>query len=142
MEEFDQDDTCVVKLGDAAQRRDYRAFSASGCALLSMFSNTDRAKQFRVWAKQTLTQPQPEIVGLDVPTYIRRELLAARPLWQKIQRYKHAGLNHAEIAKLVGRNVSTVREHVRRMEKCGLIEAPANLAQMQQIGLFLPGVRA
>ncbi len=133
-EEFDQDDTCVVKLGDAGQRRDYRAFSASGCALLSMFSNTDRAKQFRVWAKKTLTQPQQsEIVGLEVPTYIRRELLAARPLWQKIYRYKQSGLNHAEIGKLVDRNVSTVREHVRRMEKCGLLEAPNNLLALQHM---------
>lgn len=36
-----------------------RLFSATGCALLSMFANTPRAKDFRAWAKRVLAGELP-----------------------------------------------------------------------------------
>ncbi len=77
--------------------------------------------------------------GMEIPAYIRKELTLARPLWAKIQRYKRLGLNHREIGDLVGRSPGTVRCHVRRMELCGVLQAPANLPQMQQLALPLRG---
>ena len=53
-DEFTEDDTCTVKLTAQGQARDFRIFSATGCHLLSFFSNTPRAKQFRAWAKAVL----------------------------------------------------------------------------------------
>lgn len=53
-DEFTVDDTCVINLMTQGQNRETRIFSATGCHLLSFFSNTSRAKEFRAWAKQVL----------------------------------------------------------------------------------------
>ncbi len=54
-DEFSDGDSTVVKLTTVDnKRRDVRIFSATGCHLLSFFSNTPRAKQFRAWAKAVL----------------------------------------------------------------------------------------
>lgn len=58
-DEFTDADTCVVKLTTQGQARDIRIFSATGCNLLGFFTNTPRAKDFRVWAKQFLSSPRP-----------------------------------------------------------------------------------
>lgn len=76
-----------------------------------------------------------------------QELLRANPMWRDIYRYKKLGLTHKEIGLLCKRDKSTIRDHVRRMEKCGLLKAPANLAKLQsgakhlvQLSLFGDGV--
>lgn len=70
------------------------------------------------------------------------ELLKSRPLWKAIKRYKALGLNHVEIGKLVNRDKTTVREHVRKMEACGILQPPKNLARLQQMAFdFLPNVQ-
>lgn len=69
----------------------------------------------------------------------QEELLTARPLWAKIQRYFALGLTGKEIALLLKRNVSTIRSHRRRMEACGLLTPAANLEKLQQSGLTLIG---
>lgn len=58
-DEFTEEDTCVVKLTTQGQARDIRIFSATGCNLLGFFTNTARAKDFRVWAKQFLSGHRP-----------------------------------------------------------------------------------
>lgn len=65
-EEFTAQDSTVVNLTTVDnKRRDVRVFSSSGCHLLSFFSNTPRAKQFRAWAKEALKgQPTPAL-GVD-----------------------------------------------------------------------------
>lgn len=63
------------------------------------------------------------------------ELLKLRPLWKRIKRYKQLGLNHVEIGKLTGYTKQTIREHVRKMEACGILQPPKNLAQLQQLSL-------
>ncbi len=58
-------------------------------------------------------------------------MLRRNPLWQKIKRYKGMGLTMADIAKLVQRGLTTVRRHVREMERYGLLMPPVNLRRMQ-----------
>lgn len=67
----------------------------------------------------------------------RVELLRANPLWKAISRYRGMGLNKFEIARLTGYGKETIRKHLRRMEACGVIAAPPNLAKMQQLALPL-----
>lgn len=70
---------------------------------------------------------------------MQAQLLAAKPLWKAIKRYKALGLNHAEIGKLTNRKDNTIRVHVRQMEHCGLLKPPKNLARLQQAAFdFLP----
>lgn len=67
------------------------------------------------------------------------ELLKSRPLWKAIKRYKQLGLNHVEIGKLTGLTKQTIRDHVRKMEGCGILQPPKNLARLQQMAFhFLP----
>lgn len=69
---------------------------------------------------------------------IQKELLSAKPLWAKIKRYKeYHNLSNAEICKLLGREKSTVRMHIRRMEACGLLVPPANLPVLQKCAVHL-----
>lgn len=64
-DEFTEQDTCAIKLMAQGQQREMRIFSATGCHLLSFFSNTPRAKQFRAWAKQVLAGNLP--VQAEIP---------------------------------------------------------------------------
>lgn len=64
-DEFTEQDTCTVKLTAQGQQREMRIFSATGCHLLSFFSNTPRAKHFRAWAKQVLAGNLP--VQAEIP---------------------------------------------------------------------------
>lgn len=69
----------------------------------------------------------------------REELLKAKPLWGRIAKYIGMGLNGAEIGLLLKHNESTIRKHRRRMESCGILTPPANLARMRELGLTLIG---
>ena len=82
-----------------------------------------------------------ERVASEQMPILTAELLKHRPVWQKIKRYKEMGLQHVEIAKLLGIYPSGVRRHVRSMESCGLLTPPANLKKMQTNArqLFLSG---
>ncbi len=68
---------------------------------------------------------------------MQAQLLAAKPLWKAIKRYKQLGLNHVEIGKLVDRDKSTIRDHVRKMERYGILPPPKNLAKLQRMALIL-----
>lgn len=67
----------------------------------------------------------------DQISAMQSELLKSRPVWAKIKRYKDMGLHHGEIALLCRRDKSTIRVTVRRMEACGLIAPPRDLARLQ-----------
>jgi phage anti-repressor protein len=69
--------------------------------------------------------------SVELVPLMAAELLRRNPLWQKIKRYKGMGLTMADIAKLVQRGVTTVRRHVREMERYGLLMPPVNLRRMQ-----------
>lgn len=67
----------------------------------------------------------------------REELLKAKPLWGRIARYIGMGLSGTEIGLLLNRDSATIRKHRRRMEACGILTPPANLARMRELGLTL-----
>ncbi len=83
-------------------------------------------------AQQALTSQQSWLIK-----DLQAQLLAAKPLWKAIKRYKQLGLNHVEIGKLVDRDQSTIRDHVRKMERYGILPPPKNLAKLQRMALIL-----
>jgi prophage antirepressor-like protein len=121
----------VVNLGTVQGNRDMTVFSPRAARTIAFFCQTEMAQRFRCWVLDELEKVE-QLTGLDIPTHIRRELLNARPLWGKIAEYKQKGLNHVEIGKLLDVSDTTIRNHVRRMEKCGLLQAPVQLLQQQQ----------
>lgn len=104
-------------------------------------SQAARWKERYIEAFNTLEREasKQQLTGLDVPAYIRRELLQARPIWKQIMRYKGMGLNQVEIGKLLGCSTEIIRQQVRKMERCNLLQPPKNLVQMQQGALRLQG---
>lgn len=64
---------------------------------------------------------------------LRAELLRQNTVWGDIMRYKTLGLNHAEIARLLGFSTPKVRAHVRQLEGLGYLTPPPNLAHMQAL---------
>jgi len=128
--EFERDiDIGVVKLTTPSGVQNALVFSLTGCMLLAMFARTPRAVAFRRWAKHQLAQAAAE------PRAIAEEALRQRPLWRRILRMRqyrdHKGLPlaNAEIARLLGLHVSTLRRHLRRMEALGIIERDAELVR-------------
>ena len=101
-----------------------RVFSPHGCMLLGFLARTPRAAEFRVWARDVLVNH-----GLRYDEVVR-ELLAARPLWRRILALKdmmnHAGeqLTNAQIAAALGIHKDTLRKHLRRMERFGILPPP------------------
>jgi len=88
---------------------------------------------FNQLQQQSLNQAQQISV-------LQQALLDSNPLWQSVLRYKNMGLNHGEIARLLALNSSTVRGHVRKLERFGVLQAPVNLLAMQQMaGRFQSG---
>ena len=81
--------------------------------------------------------PRPGQVEEVQSRRAREELLKAKPLWNRIAKYIGMGLSGAEIGMLLKCNVSTIRKHRRRMEACGLLTPPANLARMRELGFTL-----
>jgi hypothetical protein len=69
----------------------------------------------------------------------RAELLRANPVWARIVRYVGLGLSRAEVVALVGLGKEAVRQNMRRMEACGVLTPPPNLAQMQAAAQRLIG---
>lgn len=73
-DEFGIEDSTVVKLTTVDNKnRDVRIFSATGCHLLSFFSNTPRAKQFRAWAKNVLAGNAPALAD-EMPGLVEDHL--------------------------------------------------------------------
>lgn len=58
-DEFTEEDSGVVILATPGGRQSSRIFSATGCNILGMLAGTQRAKEFRMWAKRVLAGQQP-----------------------------------------------------------------------------------
>lgn len=143
-DEFTDQDVTVVNLTTPGGMQKTRIFSDTGCIKLGFFAKTTVGKEFRNFASEKLAMAKqghlaqrPGQVEELRARRAQEELLTARPLWAKIRKYIGMGLNGKEIALLLKRNVSTIRSHRRRMEACGLLTPPANLAKLQQSGLTL-----
>ncbi len=121
-----------------------RAFTREGALIVSMLAKTNRARAVRAWLAKLGVEKIEEArrqAALEARKELAAELLAARPLWKKIARYKEMGLHNAEIGRLTNLSKHTVRKHLRKMESCGIIEPPVNLRQLQQrVQRLLPGM--
>lgn len=147
-DEFTDQDTEVVSLATRGGLQQTRIFSDTGCIKLGFFAKTKIGKEFRNFVSDKLATANME-AALHQPTQrpgqveevkasrAREELLKAKPLWGRIARYVGMGLSGTEIALLLNRDTATVRRHRRRMEACGILKPPANLARMRELGLTL-----
>lgn len=95
-DEFTSDDTCVINLMTQVQQREIRIFSATGCHLLSFFSNTQKAKNFRAWAKQVLSGSVQE----ELTTNERLEMLEIATLDMASQMRQLVMVSHQQAQKL------------------------------------------
>lgn len=131
-DEFNQNMSTVTDLVTVQGARETRLFSPRGAWMIGMWSQTDRAKQFRQWILDVLDNvTQPKTLNFDVK-HLHQEVLKANPHWVNIKRYKEMGLTMVEVGKLMDCHESTIRLSVRRMEKCGIMEPPTNLLTMQE----------
>lgn len=100
--------------------------------LITGYDAKRRAMVIDRWIKLETGQAATMAAALDLDIdRLTQELLSAKPLWAKIKRYKDLGLSHREIALLCRRDDSTIRKHIRRMERCGLVVPPKDLPQLQ-----------
>lgn len=146
--EFDTSHTMVVELPTRGGNQLTRLFSEKGVAKLAMHAQTPEGARFREWAARTLTTPKPApelLLAPALPKELRDEL--AR-LWldkkgaRALLRYARLGLGNAEIARLLRCGPNTVRKRRRTAEALGLIEPPANLAQLRARSPLLKLVEA
>lgn len=106
-DEFTESDTFVVKLATNPQGGNptTRIFSATGCNLLGFFANTPRAKEFRAWAKQTLTaKPAPATPARST----NGRLLITRALERQVLELFAQGQRQKAIAQALGISLATV----------------------------------
>ncbi|QOJ20337.1 MAG: hypothetical protein HRU77_06295 [Gammaproteobacteria bacterium] len=147
-DEFTEQDVAVVNLTTLKGDRQTHIFSDTGCIKLGFFAKTKIGKEFRNFAslKLAIAREEPVLLPDAVrPGQVeevqarraREELLKAKPLWNRIAKYIGMGLTGAEIGLLLKCNVATIRKHRRRMEACGLLKPPANLARMRELGFTL-----
>jgi len=144
----------------AKVRKKLRLFSLQGCYLLGFLASTDRAASFRLWARRQLLdqswknqeqyEQQLENLRRQVEVLqrmnaaLRRELLAARPLWRRIHQLKQMRgplgerLSHREISRALRRAPSTLRKHIRRMEAIGLLEPAPDYERQRRLAANLP----
>ncbi|MFN4056416.1 MAG: BRO family protein [Alishewanella aestuarii] len=106
-DEFTEQDSTVINLMTVDNKmREARIFSGTGCNLLSFFSNTPRAKEFRAWAKQVLAEKlQAAPVVLNRPG---KKLLVTRRLERQVLELFVQGFRQKEIARETGLSVATV----------------------------------
>jgi hypothetical protein len=151
--EFTSDMTVIVTVDTPAGVRQMRIFSPRGAALIAMLTNSPKAVAFRVVVLDVLEGKAPPplahasppplapphkgegnlvaAMSVDMAAALRVEILAERPLWRRIAGYLRRGFQIRECAKLLDMDKSTIRVHVRRMEACGILTPPANLAALQ-----------
>lgn len=127
----------VVNLTTEAGMRETTIFSPRAARTIAFFCQTETAQRFREWVLDVLEQQSQLSIA---PDKLLQELLNARPLWRSIARYRVMGLTLSEIGKLLDYSDATIRSNLRRMEQCGIIEPPKNLAQMQKCAKHLPNI--
>ena len=124
IDEFSEEDSCVVKLATQGQMREFRIFSQTGCIKLGFFSNTPTAKTFRKWAARVLAGETP--AHNSQVAALQAAYLAANPEAARLLRYLQLGLNHAEIGKLLDISGQAVRERLKKLAKLGLAQYTPN----------------
>ena len=112
---------------------------------IGMVDDTDRGFQIREYFRQ-----MEKLARRDVPTYLRKgkfdtdtgwqsdnQLAAMRqvmievqPLWAKVRRYYQAGLTQKEMQRLLDIGDTKLRETLRHMALCGLVDYAPSAASV------------
>jgi len=109
---------------------------------LAMVENTEQGRKARRYFIQ-----MEKVARQEIPAFLRRgelprpgqvealqavrlkaTLLAAKPQWQKLARYHALKLSQGEIATLLGLKPGTVRDKLRELAACGLVDYRTNAA--------------
>ena len=120
IDEFTEEDTCVIKLMTRGQMREFRIFSETGCIKLGFFSNTPTAKQFRKWAAKVLSGSLNADASSEQIIALKAAYLHSNPETQKLLRYIDMGLSHVETGKLLNCSGQTVRDRLKKLSQLGL----------------------
>lgn len=143
--------TAIITVLTPGGPQPVRMYSPRGVALIVMKSNSPKAPAFRTGFLDVLEGKVPPPLaapltpalshegrgGAPLAALARQlsaanaELLRANQVWGRIAHYRRIGLSQRETAKLLDMDKSTIRVHVRRMEACGILTPPANLAALQ-----------
>ena len=120
-------DSTVTKLVTVdGKRRETRIYSETGCILLAFFSQSQKAKDFRRWAKQELANPTRPQTGNG--SNREQELLKElHPELGKIAHYHSLGLNLSEIGRLMNKNPGSIVHALNRLGKLKLLPQPGSL---------------
>ncbi|HMW50207.1 MAG TPA: Rha family transcriptional regulator [Marinagarivorans sp.] len=121
------------------EKRPMYEVTRDGFALLAMGFTGSKATKLKIAFIQEFSRMESDLKNRQpiINDAMRAELLAARPLWAKIAKYLSMELSLKEICLLIQRHPDTLRKHRRRMEACGLLTPPSNLAQLRRNGLVL-----
>ncbi|WP_299734033.1 Bro-N domain-containing protein [uncultured Endozoicomonas sp.] len=124
------DSTSVKLTALDGRQRETRVFSETGCILLAFLSKSQKAKDFRRWAKQELANPtRPQT---DRSSNREQELLnELRPELGKIAHYHGLGLNLSEIGRLMDKKPGSIVHALNRLSKLGLLPQPGSQLSLQ-----------
>lgn len=139
-EEFGQRNFAPTPYYDSqGKQQTMYSLTRDGFALLAMGFTGAKATKLKIAFIQEFSRMESDLKNRQpiINDAMRAELLAARPLWAKIAKYLSLGLSLKEICLLIQRHPDTLRKHRRRMEACGLLTPPDNLAQLRRNGLVL-----
>lgn len=135
-DDFNERNFAPVEYYDSkGEKRPMYEITRDGFMLLSMgFTGTNATKLKIAFIEEfnrmeaALQQPtqRPGQVEEVQARRAREELLKAKPLWAQIQRYLGKGLSQREIALLTWKSVTTVRNAMKMMAACGLIQYSVN----------------
>nr|BBJ05158.1 hypothetical protein YBY_30070 [Marinobacter nauticus] len=100
-DEFSHKDKGVVELATPGGVQRVTIFSSNGCHLLSFFANTPRAKEFRAWAKQVLSE-QAAKSPAQPPKRPCGRALVTRAVERLVLELFVSGLGASQIARQIG----------------------------------------
>ena len=139
-EDFNERNFAPIKYIDSRGReKPMYSLTRDGFILLSMGFTGAKATKLKIAFIHEFNRMESELKNRQpvINDAMRQELLTARPLWASIVKFCGMGLTFKQIGLLVQRHPRTLRKHRRRMEACGLLTPPANLAQLRRNGLIL-----
>lgn len=99
---------------------------AKELAMLEMNDKGRAARRYFIHMEKVARQEIPGQVEALQTARLKATLLAAKPQWQKLQRYHALRLSQGEIATLLGIKPSTVRDKLRELAACGLVDYATN----------------
>lgn len=118
----------AVRTGLGFTRKErYFELTRDGFTLLAMGFTGAEALRWKVTFLDAFNRLEATLrADLDRLERLRAFVLAERPDWAKVVRYRGLGLSQREIGRLMGWPRTTVRDALRRLEQGGLLDAAAH----------------